>query len=207
MTILKEVEEAAEVATGGLNIQSKLIIAAGLFVLACIGFEWGAHHYEARGRTLERAEWLKKQVDWDKATAKLVADNEQHNRAVAADNQAKERKTSEIHEQELAKLASVAAAARRRADAAGGLRISANVCPATSSPAGGTEAAGASGRDEAGAGTVALPADLQDSLWALVNEADQTSAQLRACQGWIRLNGFYGAPHDEPTEPAADPLQ
>jgi hypothetical protein len=106
-----------------------------------------------------------------------------------------ERTTSEHHEQELAQLRLERDADRAAVDNAGGLRISASACPAAR-PAAAPEAAGASGRNEASPATVRLPQSVEDGLWRLADDADEVSAQLRACQGWIRSNNFYGPVND-----------
>lgn len=192
----------------GFTIQSKLIIGAGLIVLASLGIEAGISHFEEKGRQLERATWLQKQVDWNKAKAKLIADNEAKNKQVLADNEAKRRKTSALHEQEITKVRGDLDRARRDIAGRGGLRIPAPACPNTGAAGPGAETPGTSGRDEAGPITIALPPGTEDSIWSIVNEAESIASQLRACQGWIRLNGFYGeTSHDEPNKLAADPLQ
>lgn len=175
-----------------LPIQVKLIIAAGICAVLGLYGLWMEHHYEAKGRQLERAEWLQRQVQWDMDKAKLIADNQEKINQTIADNQAKERKISELHEQEIAKVHADLDHARSDAARNGGLRISASVCTNTSGPQASTETTGTSGRDEASTRTVALPEPVQDGLWSIVKEADEVSAQLRACQGWIKLNGFYG---------------
>lgn len=192
------IEDAEAVVEGGTGIQAKLIaLLAGVIVLslACL---WVAHYFEDRGRALERAVWVQKQAAWEADKLKLVADNEAKIAHTIADNEAKERKTSELHEQEVARIRDALDTARSDATHHGGLRISASVCTDARPAAGSTEAPGTSGRDALDPATVALPQGTQDSLWAIVNEAEGVASQLRACQGWIRLNGFYGEESQSP---------
>lgn len=186
--ILKDIEGVAE---AGLDMRTRLIVALGAcLVLGVVGLGL-AQHFEGKGRQLERAEWLAKQVQEQKDDAALLAKHDVDMRALEAQHKQTERETSEKHEQELAQLRLERDADRRHADAAGGLRIPAPACPAGSAVAG-AEAPGAGRRDEAGAATVRLPQQVENDLWAITDDADEVSAQLRACQGWIRANGFYG---------------
>lgn len=122
-------------------------------------------------------------------------------------------KVSDDHEKELHTLRLERDADRSAVDRAGGLRIPA---PACHHPVAATEAASAGGRDEASAATVRLPQQVENNLWALADDADEVSAQLRSCQAWIRNNGFYGPiPAEtlslldrmiaEPNQPAEEP--
>lgn len=186
--IVKDIEA---VATAGMGIQTKLVLVLGAAtVISLAGFGL-ANHFEARGRALERAGWVEKEAKERAADVQLLRDH-------AADIQQLQdhfadiaRKTSEDYETELAQLRLERDADRRRVDAAGGLRIPAPACAAGGAVAG-PEAAGAGGRDEASASTVRLPEQVENDLWDIADTADQVSAQLRACQSWIRANGFYG---------------
>jgi hypothetical protein len=191
--ILKDVES---VAAAGLDVRTKLILVLGAVVLASGAAAYGAHYFEQRGAMIERAGWLAKQVKEQAADAALVRKHEADMQALRDHQQTIERQTSEKHETELAQLRRERDADRLAADRAGGLRIPAAACAADRAVAG-TEAASAGGRDEAGAGTIRLPVQIENDLWAIANDADEVSAQLRACQGWIRSNGFYGAADGE----------
>lgn len=187
--------------------------AIAVAVLVTLGLAT-ANHFENIGRTAAAGEWSPKlaavnaqlaveRIGWAKKDAAERATDLALERKHQADmqdlrdhQQLIERQTSEKHETELAQLRRDRDADRRRADAAGGLRIAAPGAPACApgSAVAGPEAAGTGGRDEpASTGTVRLPERIENDLWAAADAADEVSAQLRACQGWIRANGFYGS--------------
>jgi hypothetical protein len=184
--IVKDIEN---VAAAGASLRTAIIIGIGAAALVGALATWTAHHFEERGRQLERAGWLAKE------NAARIA-QEKKDAVDTLRHQQIERETSERHQKELDQLRADAAADRAAADRAGGLRIPVVACP-DARPAAATETAGAGGRDEAGPASVRLPQSIENGLWALANDADEVSAQLRACQGWILANGFYGP------EPAA----
>lgn len=186
--ILKDIEN---VAAAGSNMRARLLLVVGVVIVGALLGLGVAHHFEDKGRQLERAGWLKKEAAERTADLALVRKHDVDMRALDARHHQIERETSEKHETELAQLRRDRDADRRRADAAGGLRIPAAACP-TGGIVAGTEAASAGGRDETGAGTVRLPQQIEDDLWTLANDADEVSGQLRACQGWIVSNEFYG---------------
>lgn len=212
--ILKDIEGAA-VAT--VDIRTKLIIGLGAALALAGLFAWGANHFEDKGRQLERAGWLAKEVAEKQADIALERKHAADMAALKDHYEAIGRTTSENHENELAQLRLERDADRRRADAAGGLRILAPACPAGGTVAA-TEAAGTSGRHEAGTRSIRLPQQVENDLWAIADDADEVSAQLRACQSWIRANGFYGKEPTgsgqlldrmiaAPTQPAEEPTQ
>lgn len=162
------------------------LILASLALLIAVAFG-GAHV----GKKLEREAWQ----------AEKIALQATHNDALVAEidkrgrdqkfNEAKARKATENHEKALSNLDqkyAIEIAATRRA---GGLRIPANVCPAKA--AGGEQTASA-GRPDEGAATIQLPERVETDLYALTKRADEMAEQLRALQGWIVDNGFYGEP-------------
>lgn len=193
--ILKDVEEVASAAAG---MRTRLIaIVGGAIVLFIVAMAL-ANHFENRGRQLERADWLKKEADERAADLALVRKHDADMKALDDHHKEIERKTSEKHETELAQLRLERDADRRRADAAGGLRI--HVDAGACAPGGavvGPEAPGTGRRDDTGAGTVRLPQQVENDLWSIADDADEVSARLRACQGWIRNNGFYGPESSE----------
>lgn len=186
--ILKDIESVAQ---AGLDMRTRLIIGLGACIVLIVLALGLAHHFEDRGRQLERAGWLKKEADERTADLALIQQHQAEMNELEKHHLLIERETSENHEKELAQLRHDRDADRAAVDRAGGLRIPAPACPADR-PVGGTEAPGAGGRDEAGAGTVRLPYQVENDLWSIVNDADEVSGQLRACQSWIRANGFYG---------------
>jgi hypothetical protein len=194
MTI--NLKDVAGVAKAGADIRTRLVLIAAGATLAGIAALALANHYEVKGRELERADWLAKELQRDQANAALERKHQAEMAVLTLTHQQIERKTTHDHQTELAALRRDRAADRAAADRNGGLRIPAPACPAGGAVAR-TETPGAGGRDETGARTVALPEQTQDDLWAIVNDADEVSAQLRACQSWVRANGFYGPPPAE----------
>lgn len=186
--IVKDIEGIAK---ASLDMRTRLIVALGAGVVLILLGLGLAHHFEDKGRQLERAGWLAKEVAEKQADIALERKHAVDMAALKDHYEAIGRTTSENHETELAQLRIERDADRRRADAAGGLRIIAPACPAGGTVAT-TEAPGAGGRDEAGTRTVRLPQQVENDLWAIADDADEVSAQLRACQSWIRANGFYG---------------
>lgn len=184
----------------------QLAIAAVLAILAIGAALWIV--YDAghdAGELGERSAWQKKEGERLKLEAererlageahtKLLLEHADAMAALSRKHHETNLKVSNDYEEELAQLRRERDADRALVDLAGGLRIPA---PAANCPGGavaGTEAASIAGRDEASPGTIRLPLALENSLWALVDDADQVSAQLRSCQSWIRENGFYGPP-------------
>lgn len=143
------------------------------------------------------------QADWDKAERghrlaadKLRAKHDKDMQDLATKYININLKVSEDHEKELRTLRLARDADRRAIDRAGGLRISAAACHPAAATA---QTADAGQRDEAGATTIRLPQQVENDLWALADDADEVSAQLRACQDWGRMHGFYGAETTEST--------
>lgn len=185
-----------DVATAGASVRLRLMLwLVGLVALIVTGLAlvaWGEH----RGAKLERADWLKKEQQRLKDQTLLLRNHAAEVAALTLKHNLTNLKVTTDHEKELDALRRDRAADRAAFDRAGGLRIDRAVCD---SPAGQAEAPGAGGRDEAGAGTVRLPYQVESDLWAIVNDADEVSAQLRSCQAWIVDNGFYGpAPAESP---------
>jgi hypothetical protein len=182
MNLEKDLEAAA-------NVRARLILWLGAIVVLIVTglalVAWGEH----RGAALERVDWLKKEERRQKDTADLLRKHAADVAALTLQYNLNNMKVSDDHEKELEALRRDRAADRLAFDRAGGLRVTRAVCDR---PAGQAEAPGAGGRDEAGAGTVRLPEPVENDLWALADDADEVSAQLRACQAWIVTNGFYG---------------
>jgi len=173
-----------------LSIREQLIVGLGaLLLIVLVGFGIHAHGFH-RGETVERAGWLKKEVDRKDAIAELVRKHAEHDAALILEFNLKNVKVSDDHEKELAQVRADAAADRAAADRAGGLRIPRAICDRSAAA---TETAGTGGRDETAAATVQLPREVEDGLWNLASAADEVTSQARACQSWIRANGFYGA--------------
>lgn len=191
MNLEKDIEGLA---AEGLDVRTRLILwlsaLVAVIVAGIVLVAWAEH----RGATLERAGWEKKEAQRQKDTADLLRKHAADVAALTLQYNLNNLKVSDDHEKELEALRIARAADRAAFDRAGGLRIARAVC---NPPAAGPEAASAGGRDEASASTVRLPEQVENDLWAIVNDADEVSAQLRSCQAWIVTNGFYG---QKPTE-------
>ena len=146
---------------------------------------------EYRGAKIERAEWQKEKIAMEAVHKEQIKSDFRQYAADVATHQHQARKASETYEKALAvqdqKHRTIVADIRR----AGGLRIPA---PAScrQGPAAAGEAASAGGLDEGPAGSVRLPLEVEANLFGLAGDADKVSEQLRALQGWVRANGFYG---------------
>ena len=69
-----------------------------------------------------------------------------------------------------------------------GLRMPKNSCSGLTTPAETTS----SSRSDDGE-SVRLPRPIEEGLFNLARQADEVNIQLRACQSWIKTNGFYDA--------------
>lgn len=174
-----------------MSIQEKLIGALGALVLlafAAIGIH--AHGVD-QGEKLERVVWQGKELKRDAAERKLILKHETDMAELQRRYNENNLKVSDDHEKELAQVRADAAADRAAVERRGGLRIPRTVCDRVAADA---EAAGARVSDEIAAASVRLPRATEERLWALADAADEVTAQARACQAWIRVNGFYGNP-------------
>lgn len=192
------------------------LVAILLLVLAIAGFGFSLYSSGvAAGKLEERATWEGMEESRELAEKELAERHRLEDEALRQKFITHNLKVTADHEKELDQVRAAAAADRADADRHGGLRIPA---PERCSAPATTEAPGAGGRDEAGPATIRLPLEVENSLWDLVNDADAVSAQLRACQTWIRGNGFYGPVPAEnpelldrmiaaPNDPAEEPTR
>lgn len=163
-----------------------------LLVLGVTGANLAIYHQGVKaGQLAERDTWENLEASRRLADQALTEEHEREMEALRQSFINHNLKVTTDHEKELVKVRTDAAADRADADRRGGLRIPAAACPASGAIAG-TEATSASQRDDAGTATVRLPIAVENGLWDLANDADAVSAQLRACQSWIKGNGFYG---------------
>lgn len=163
-------------------------------VLLVIGIVFGyGHHLGVQG---VQAKWDHNKLEVAQAAATyaaaVTAANEKHVAEVTAANNRNSLEVSHEHQNVVAQLNDQLVRARAN-QRAGGLRIPRSVCATTANGPAGPEAAGAVGRDDGIAGTVALPDRTAGDLLLLADEADRVTEVARACQNWVRKNGFYGA--------------
>lgn len=137
------------------------------------------------------------QADWDSDKAmrlvseiKLKDDHAKEVMRLIAEHDATNVKVSTDHDQALQDIKTKYAADVAAVAKSGGLRITSSICPAATV----TEATSNGGHHDQPAATVALPEQITNDLLSLAREADETLEQARACQAWIRQNGFYGVP-------------
>lgn len=159
-----------------------LVLMGAAWALYSNGFEAGAAHVQA--------DWNREQLVRSRAESTLLRKHAEDIGKQAKLYRDINLKVSQDHENELQTLRLARDLDRAAIDRAGGLRIPAPACPDPAAAPAKTN--GASGRDEVGTGTVRLPREVENRLWALADDADEVSAQLRSCQAWIRDNGFYG---------------
>jgi hypothetical protein len=161
-------------------------------VLTCIACYFGGMHIGAK---TERADWQHEKLTMqeDQRIALLEEVNKRDRDRLF--NETKARKATENHEKALAEVTEKYAADVADLKRRGGLRIPASICAARPAAAAG-QAASAGRPDEGSAETVQLPERIEDGLFKLSKRADDLAEQLRALQGWIRANGFYGEPDD-----------
>lgn len=159
-------------------------IVGALLLLIATAFG-GAHV----GRKLERERWQARELEIAQHNAVLISDAAQRAQRIQAFNEAKARKASEEHEKALSDLRARYAADLAAVRAAGGLRIPATACAGTSAA---EQGASPGGPHEASPGTIKLPDRIESDLFAMTKRADDLAEQLRALQGWVRDNGFYG---------------
>jgi len=174
--------------------------AVGIAVAAALVFV-GLHWYDGRidaaradGATAERAVWVEKDRVREGAEKQAVIERAQEAFAKQAANAAINLKVEDDHAQAVKALNTRIAALDAESRSYGGLRIDRAVCDAANGGGllAGTPTAGDGKYDAWIAGTVALPAELESSLRAKMNEADAIVEDYRTTQQWIREHGFYG---------------
>ena len=162
----------------------------GGLLLAVAAYFVGHYTGDTAGETRERATWQTKEIKQKEAyTTALRAEIAKRTSDQLA-HQASARKASTVYETALAAKDETYAAKVADLQRRGGMRIPAPACPRTLAAT--AEATGSGKSHEVAPATVALPEQTQQQLLALTSEADQISEQLRALQGWVRDNGFYG---------------
>jgi hypothetical protein len=158
------------------------ISVVGVFV---IGLYLTGHHMGAKAV----------QTDWDHDRAtriaaqdKLIDDNDKQIMQLQTKFNETNVQISIDHENALQAITKKYDADIAAVRATGGLRIPRTVC---SAPATTTQAASDSGHYEAAADSIQLPDSIAANLFSEAKRADEIVEQTRACQSWIRQNGFY----------------
>lgn len=166
---------------------SAKIGAVGLLFLAV--FMWGY----IDGKNGVQAAWDRDRAKRIEAQAALIEKHDQEIAALRKKQDAVNLKVTDDYQIALQILGKTYDENLASIRASGGLRIPRPACPTVAT----TETASNSGHNEATTGTIALPEEVERRLFDLVKSADETLEQARACQNWIRSQGFYGArfPH------------
>ena len=145
------------------------------------------------GEKIERGKWAAEKIAMQQAADQKYAQLLVARDTAKLQSEAVARAAAKEYEDEKVKLAGDYAANIVA------LRVHVNPGTVCGSPSPGTQATGAGQPD--GGPTVQLPDDVATGLYALAERADETAAQLRALQDWVRANGFYGQEKEADTPP------
>lgn len=159
-------------------------IGAAIALLIAVWF-----HGHKVGENAVQADWDASRVALAEQTAKLVLEHSLEMDAVRKRQDAINVQVSRDFEGKLDEIGKSHAAELDRVRKSGGLRLPGSICPGSTST--GTQTTSPSGSNETGPATVILPEQVTEGLFNLVEEADKVTEQLRACQGWIRQQGFH----------------
>ncbi len=164
-----------------------LLLKAGIAAACAVSIFGGGWHY---GSAHVQHKWDSDKAAVVSASLKLV---QQHAKEITdlKTSQAKHNlEVSNAHETSVQVLNTALADARAVVSSHGGLRVAAGICAGRTAPP--ASAASNSGHDAAVTATVALPDDVTNNLLQLASEADKVTEVARACQAWVRKQGFYG---------------
>lgn len=164
---------------------------ASLAVIVGLWFGWRAvkNHYIDVGRAEVQAKWEKDKIARKQAEELAEADRKAAN---AREKERQDRVTQTITEKyhaDLAKVRGDLAAAKR-------VRVGTAICGQGSS--GATQAPGAQGSEPADTGTRVVREDIERDIRTMMVVVEEAFATGRACQSFIRDNGF--AP-EQPASP------
>lgn len=154
-------------------MQIRLIIAAVLLVLGGFLAWWVPSHYREQGKQevihkYEEASRIALQ-ERKAEIERLKVQHEATNKIVIADYEAR---LSVLNERYIAARAT-------------GLRLPKTACQGFATT---TETASTSGSNETE--SIRLPPAIENGLFDLARQADETREQLNACQAWIKKQGF-----------------
>lgn len=145
-------------------------IVAGLALI--LGVFFTGWHYGGKN---VQADWDKEKVALLEKEKNLILENEARNAAILEEQKRKNIEVTNAHFKEIANI-NAAYDKRLRLTIKGG---SCNLPAETSSASTGTSETG-----------IVLPQQTSDDLLNLTREADEVNSRLRACQSWIKENGF-----------------
>ncbi len=164
-----------------LSIYAKIAAVLAIITILTAAYFGIKHKGVVQGKAEVQALW-----DADKDARKIsdnkaIADRLRANELRATQYANEKSQMKKGYENEIAKIRAVAGSAPR-------LYLPAEIC--NQRPAGSGETDSASGGSSAPAGTVALPAALASSLFALMQEADEIVAGCRVAQDFIKSQGM-----------------
>lgn len=174
-----------------------IIYGIGLLVVSVfISYNWGYSNGYDGGEAVQKAASAKVQQALSDANATL---RDKHAKKISELTKANNEinvLNAKSHERQLQALRTDLVSARRDADQRGGLRISAEACTGSGLKHGSTttETTSAIEHYASTARTIKLPDRVEEGLWSLSIRADTVVEQARACQNWIKAQGFYGEP-------------
>ena len=176
------------------NKLRRLLLGGIAIITAVIGaYLMDSSSGRVDGQAAAHKDWRKADAARVKVEQAAIAERNRKNDIERAEQQATNQKVIVSYEKRIQTLQDQYADARAAADRAGGLRISRAVCSSTAGPA---EAASAGGADEATAGTLRLPRQIEDDLWRAALHSDEIVEQARALMAWIVEQGFAPKPSD-----------
>lgn len=172
--------------------QYLLLAKIGVLSAFLIGVYVTGHHQGAKG---VQSDWDASKAQFIDAQSKLIQEHAKEIEALRQKQDQTNIQVSEDHEKAITEIQKKHDADLAAVRASGGLRLPRSVCnPAVTR----TEAPGDSGHHEDVADTIALPDKIANDLFDFAADADRTTEIARACQNWIRQNGFYGTVHTQP---------
>jgi hypothetical protein len=166
----------------------RLLIVSAVIILVLFGaYRMGY----SNGVKYEKGVWDQREQGYKNAELHLRHEHMKNVQRILDTHQQTNLKNHHDHETALTKVRVDLTAARAESKRLGGLRIAVPSCPGDRTWAI-AQATSTSQRDEATTTTIALPERIEEDLWTVVGHADEIVEQARACQAWIRDNGFYG---------------
>lgn len=162
-------------------IPYKEVIIGVAIILALIGAWWAvSNHYTEVGKAEVQAKWDKDKAARAKAEELAIADRNAEN-AREKDRQSRVNQTITEQYNEINTLRNELATSKR-------VRVGTAIC--SQRPAAGTKTESASGGNAADSGTRVVREDIERDIRALMIRVEEGFAAGRACQTFIKENGF-----------------
>lgn len=194
---------------------AKLAIAAAAVAALAAGAYFTVRWYDGQistaydhGVQTERASWTAKESAQKSADLLVLTDKAKADFATQVTINNTNRQVEQDHAKAAQDLKAYRTADDARIAAAGGLRIDrTTLCGGGNSADGAglhasAQAAGTGSNDAWIASTVALPAELQRAIYALLDEADRVTETARTAQNWVIGQGYYGPASDAAATPS-----